>query len=141
MQRTTRLTRSSVLAAILAVPAVAMPATAGGQIFATNDEGFDYNIREYTTSGATVNASLIPGGLSVPLGIAMSGSNLFVVNQGLFVGNSGTIGEYTTSGATINASLIMGLNKPCGIAVSGGNLFVTNEAPARLANTPPRGLR
>jgi hypothetical protein len=57
-------------------------------------------VGEYTTSGATVNASLISGlgGLS---GIAVSGSNLFVANNLL-----GTIGEYTTAGATVNASLI-----------------------------------
>ena len=66
-------------------------------------------IGEYTTSGATVNASLISG--VRPTGIAVSGSDLFVVNF------SGTIGEYTTSGATVNASLISGLSFPEGIAV------------------------
>ena len=50
-------------------------------------------IGEYTTTGATVNAALVSG-LSNPMGIAVSGSNLFVTNYG-----SGTIGEYTTSGA------------------------------------------
>ena len=43
-------------------------------------------------------------------GIAVSGSNLFVVN-----GN--TVGAYTTSGATVNASLISGLTGPLGNAV------------------------
>ena len=55
-------------------------------------------IGEYTTSGATVNASLISG-LSVPEGIAVSGSDLFVTT-------SNTVSEYTISGATVNAALI-----------------------------------
>ena len=80
----------------------------------------------YTTSGATVNASLITG-LSNPVAIAVSGSEVFVVN-----GSTGAIGEYTTSGATVNASLITGLNAPAGIAVSGGNLFVVSHYPANL---------
>ena len=47
-----------------------------------------------------------------PWGIAVDGSDLFVVNNG-----NGTIGEYTTSGAVVNASLISGLNDPMGIAI------------------------
>ena len=39
----------------------------------------DGTIGEYTTSGATVNASLVSG-LNYPYGIAVSGSNLFVTN-------------------------------------------------------------
>ena len=88
----------------------------GSNLFIAN-----YNtnsIGEYTTSGATVNASLITG-LSGPVGIAVSGSNLFVVNV-----IDGAIGEYDTSGATLNASLISGLNHPNGIALSGSDLFV-----------------
>ncbi len=46
-------------------------------IFVTNF--FDSTIGEYTTSGAAVNASLISG-LNNPVGIAVSGSNLFVAN-------------------------------------------------------------
>ena len=59
----------------------------------------------------TVNAALVSG-LHAPLGIAASGSNLFVTNFGI-----GTIGEYTTAGATVNASLVSGLQAPFGIAV------------------------
>ncbi len=77
-------------------------------------------IGEYTTSGAAVNASLITG-LSEPVGIAVSGGNVFVGNQ-----SSGTVGEYTTSGAVVNASLITGLTDPDGIMVSGGDIFVGN---------------
>ena len=43
-------------------------------------------------------------GVDGPHGIAVSGSNLFVTNDG-----KGTIGEYTTSGAVVNASLVSGL--------------------------------
>jgi DNA-binding beta-propeller fold protein YncE len=79
-------------------------------------------VGEYTTSGATINASLIMG-LSSPRGVAVSGSDLFVTNS-----FTGTIGEYTTSGSTVNASLITGLHGPVGIAVSGSNLFVANDS-------------
>jgi len=54
-------------------------------------------IGAYTTSGATVNASLIslpsPGS---PVGIAVSGSDVFVSSQCCM--NPGSISEYTTSG-------------------------------------------
>jgi hypothetical protein len=52
--------------------------------------------------------------LDDPLGIAVSGSDLFVIN---FAGD--TIGEYTTAGATVNAALISGLDGPAGIAIAG----------------------
>ena len=57
------------------------------------------------------NASLVSG-LNSPVGVAVSGGNLWVTNQG-------TVGEYdATTGATINASLVSGLNGPYGIAVA-----------------------
>lgn len=67
-------------------------------------------IGEYNTDGTTENASLVsdPNG---PFGIAVSGSDLFVVGLG------GSVGEYTTDGATVNASLVTGLNVPYDIAV------------------------
>jgi hypothetical protein len=68
-------------------------------------------IGKYTTSGATVNATLVSG-LGVPVGIAVSEGNLFVTE---FYGN--TIGEYTTSGATVNAALVSGVVSPNFIAV------------------------
>src|ERR1017187_1279308 len=83
------------------------PTARGQDIFVANVASG--TIGEYTTSGATVNASLVSG-LSNPSGIAVSGSDLFVANQG-----SGTIGEYTTTGATVNASLVSGLDNPSGI--------------------------
>ena len=78
-------------------------------------------VGEYTTSGATVNASLISG-LFGPVNVAISGTNLFVLNA------FGTVGEYTTCGTTVNACLISGLtNSPIDIAISGTNLFVVND--------------
>jgi DNA-binding beta-propeller fold protein YncE len=115
----------TVMTAIWAMP----PAARGGNIFVVNQNlGGNGNgtFGEYTTSGATVNASLITG-LNYPLGIAVSGGRVFVANSGTTF-NVGTIGEYTLTGATVNASLITGLNGPVGIAVLGGNLFITENA-------------
>ena len=58
-----------------------------------------------------MNPTLISG-LGLYGDIAVSGSDLFVVNN-----SGGTIGEYTTSGALVNAALISGLNGPWGIAI------------------------
>ncbi len=63
-------------------------------------------------TGGVVNASFITG-LNSPLGLAISGNNLFVANFG-----SGTVGEYdATTGATINANFVTGLNGPVDLAV------------------------
>ncbi len=95
----------------------------GNDLFITTGN----SIGEYTKSGITVNASLVTG-LDDPEGIAISGENLFVVNQGGDSGNMGNVAEYNaTTGATINAALIGGLKGPNAIAISGGNLFVTGE--------------
>jgi len=85
-------------------------AVSGSDLFVTNF--YDVTVGEYTTSGATVNASLVSG-LSYPYAIAVSGPDLFVTSATL-----GTIGEYTTSGVTVNASLVSGLDRPSGIAVA-----------------------
>src|SRR5947209_8214643 len=93
------------------------------QIFVTNGTSVGF-IGEYNTAGATVNPALISG-LTQPFGIAVSGSNLFVVNP-----RDGTIGEYTTAGASVNPALISGLDGPWGITVSGSDLFVVNHTGA-----------
>ena len=119
----------ALFAALAAVTALGVipEAARGGQIFETNPnrealpDGYS-TVGEYTTSGATVNASLVSGLNGGPAGIAVSGGNLFITNY-----DSGTVGEYTTSGATVNASLVSGLNSPIFIAASGGNLFITNN--------------
>ena len=114
----------SIAALALSVGGTLSPATARGQdIFELNTGGGangNGTIGEYTLSGGTVNAALVSG-LSNPVGIAASGSNLFVANYG-----NGTIGEYTMSGGTVNAALVFGLNDPFGLAVSGSDLFVAN---------------
>ena len=56
-------------------------------------------IGEYTTSGATVNAALISG-LNAPIGIAVSGSDLFVTNN---FGN--TIGEFSNQHIVLGRQL------------------------------------
>ncbi len=101
-----------------------------GQIFVT--DGIN-TVGEYTTSGATVNASLISG-LNNPQGMAVSGSDLFVTNIG-----ADTIGEYTTTGATVNAALVSGLNIPVGIAVYGSDLFVTNTGAGTVGEYTTTG--
>ena len=77
-------------------------------------------IGEYAASGATVNASLIPG-LNDATDVVVAGDDVFVANFG-----ANTVGEYTLSGQTINASLIPGLDEPVSLAVSGNHLFVLN---------------
>ena len=119
------------LLGLLAVLLVLLSSSAAraDEIFVTN---FGTGaIGAYTTSGATVNASLIlgsPGNAPLcgaapcgPIGIAVSGSNLFVLN-----GPPRTIGEYTTSGATVNPALSPVEDPPAGIAVGGSNLFVAD---------------
>jgi autotransporter-associated beta strand protein len=85
-----------------------------GNILVTNNS--TGAIGEYTASGATINAALVSG-LDEPVGIAVSGSDVFVVNSGGSA-NQGSIGEYTTSGGTVNADLISGLDSPDGIAIA-----------------------
>ncbi len=63
-----------------------------GEIFLGNVN----SVAAYTTTGATVNASLVTG-LTGSSGIAVSGSDLFVTNDFGIPGPQ-TIGEYTTSG-------------------------------------------
>jgi hypothetical protein len=97
----------------------------GGDIFVANlSLG---TIGEYTTGGATVNASLVSG-LNGPYSIAVSGGDIFVGN----IGNS-TIGEYTTDGATVNPSLVSGM-APFGIVV------VATPEPSTLALAGLAGL-
>jgi hypothetical protein len=85
-------------------------ALSGSNLFAANS--LSNSISEYTTSGGTVNASLVTG-LNAPYGIAVYGADVFVTNTG-----NDTVGVYNAAtGAEVNASLISGLNDPQGIAV------------------------
>ena len=107
--------------AFLLGSALASPVRAQDTILVANNGSG--TIGAYTTSGATINASLISG-LKGPESIAVSGPYLFVAN-----GNTETIGQYTTSGATVNASLISGVHLEQ-ITASGSNLFVASGDPA-----------
>ena len=78
------------------------------------------SVAEYTLSGATIKSFLPITNLNSPFGLAVSGNDLFVVNDH-------TIGEYTLSGAPVNTPLIPGLVFPEGIAISGTNLFVVDS--------------
>jgi len=97
---------------------------ARGQLFVSN--WGDNSVGEYTTSGETVNASLITG-LSGAFGLAVAGGNIFVADNNINV-YGGRIGEYTTSGQTVNASLLSGLGFPLRVAVSGDDLFVLYDS-------------
>jgi hypothetical protein len=94
-------------------------------------------IGKYTTSGATVNATLLSG-LPSPLhGIAVSGKDLYVTQQ-----SSAWVGKYTTSGATVDATFVaffQNFSDPVGIAVSGTDLFVTNEVPGFVGHFTTAG--
>ena len=79
-------------------------------------------ISEYdATTGSVINANFITGvrtdgaiQFSVPIGIAVSGDDLFVTNS---VAN-GMVGKYNaTTGASIDANFISGLNGPTGLAI------------------------
>ncbi len=115
---------SNVFGGLAPYPLTAPPTV--GQIFVTNNgtgSAGTGTASEYTTDGATVNASQVTGLGNNPTGIAVSGNYLFILDL-----NGGKIGEYdATTGAVINASLVTGLNGPASIAVSndGTNLFVT----------------
>jgi hypothetical protein len=114
MERNTRL--SLLFGAFVAAGA----AHAGTILVSNNTSGA---IGEYTTSGATVNASLITG-LSDPGSLTLSGSDLYVEVGG------DTIGEYTTGGATLNASFITsGLDNVHQISAFGSDIFVANGDP------------
>ena len=88
----------------LGVLVSALATQAAAEVYVTN--AGSGKVGEYTTSGATVNASLISG-VGHPTGVALEGSDLYVANA-----ENGTVGEYTTSGATVNAELIKGLHHP-----------------------------
>lgn len=91
-----------------------------GQILVVNFA--NGTVGEYSTTGTAINSSFISG-LDQPMGIAISGDDLFISEQG-----NGNIAEYTTSGTLVNPTLITGLSLPAGIAIYGNDLFVANSA-------------
>jgi flagellar basal body rod protein FlgG len=81
-------------------PSIFDMAILGNDIFIPSN--VNGTIGEYTLSGQVINATLITG-LDAPEGLAITGNDLYVVNDN-------KVGEYTLSGQTINSSLITGLN-------------------------------
>jgi len=124
----------------------AMPMIARADVIFEGEQGSQHRVGAYTTTGATVNASLITG-LGTPQGggpegIAVSGSNLFVAYGGGFIsGGSDKVGEYTTSGAPVNASLITGLSlgNNQSIALSGSNLFTASTISSSIGEYTTSG--
>ena len=74
-------------------------------------------VAEYTTSGSTVNASLITGVDSLG-GFTVSGGDIFV-------STANGISEYTTAGVLVHSSVVPGVSGT-GFALSGSDLFVLN---------------
>jgi DNA-binding beta-propeller fold protein YncE len=102
-------------------------AVAGTNLFLTKAGGEDLgqilfdNVSEYTTSGATVNDTLISP-LFIAGGLAVSSTNLYV-------SSSSGIGKYTTSGSSINASLVSDPNhffNRIAVSEDGTRLFATD---------------
>jgi hypothetical protein len=78
-------------------------------------------VDEYSTSGAPLKAPLFFSAGPAPMGLAISGDDVYFAdffNQ--------TVSLYTTSGGLINPSLVSGLDYPTGVALSedGKDLFV-----------------
>jgi PEP-CTERM motif len=113
------LSRALVSLVIAATALWAMPTRADGQVFVAT--WVQDKIGEYTTSGLTINASLVSApAVNTPFAMAASGGDLFAVEY------PNTIGEYTTTGQTVNSALITGVT-PDDIAVSGSDIFVANS--------------
>jgi hypothetical protein len=78
---------------------------------------------EYNASTGALISNSLASAIAYPMGIAISGNNLYITNA------AGTISEYNfTTGATINASLISGLVYAKEIVVSGNSLYVAYSA-------------
>jgi hypothetical protein len=106
-----------------------MPRNAQAQLYSVtlpSLPGTIGTVSEYSTKGKLLNANFITG-LNNPVGIAVSGNNLFVVNSPPDDVSAGTVGKYNaTTGAAINAGFLSGLTLSFALAVSGNNLFVSS---------------
>ena len=104
---------------------------ARGQIFVS--DWSNGQVGEWTTSGSSVNASLITG-LSQPDGIAESDGYLYVANQ-----QANTVGKYTMSGQAVDASFITGLSAPTQLVASGTTLYVMNTSNSTIGKYTTAG--
>ena len=96
-------------------------AVSGTDLLVTN-EILDY-VGHFTTAGATIDEQFIDAGSgSLPYALAVSGSTIFVSQQG------GYVSSYTTSGVPIDFELIPYLPGATGIGVLGDRLFVESAS-------------
>jgi hypothetical protein len=89
------------------------------------DGGGHQGVAEYNTDGGTVNASFITDQHD-PEGLALSGTNLFISNNG-----DGTVYEYNTNGVNLSFNVTNGgASTPQALAADdlGLNLYVANTA-------------
>jgi len=109
--------QESIRLLILAI-LVTFSSLASGQIYVASSAG-GY-VGKYTTSGATVNSTLISG-LGYPWGMTWDGnSTIYIAQEG-----SRSVGTYGISGTPINSSLITVGGDPEGVALDGnGHIFV-----------------
>ena len=106
--------------------------SARSQVYVTNDTG-PFTVSSFSAAGTLNNSALLSStnvslGLNSPVGIAVSGSTLYVANYA-----AGTVGEYSTSGTLINATLVSGLYHPWGIALSGSTLYVADNGTGTVS--------
>lgn len=95
-------------------------AACGSNLFIGNFSG----VSKFSTTGDAVPSARIDSPTDKVSAVAVSGSNVFVVNTGM-----DSVGEYTTSGAAVNPALLLGsIDQPDQIAVSGSNIFVSSMA-------------
>jgi len=104
------------LAVATAMACGTLTEVAHAQIFVPNYG--NGNVGEYSTAGATINASLLTG-LTEAATIAAAGTSLFIETD-----SNDNIGKYTTAGATVSATFITGTGtNEYGLALSGNTLF------------------
>jgi hypothetical protein len=86
------------------------------------------SVAEYVASTGQLVPTFAVSGLDDPLGLAISGNNLFVSNEA-----DGTIGEYNaTTGAPEQPTFIAGLDHPDDIAISGNDLFIVDAGTDKV---------
>ncbi len=83
--------------------------------------GYFGGIGAYTTSGETLNPTLVKG-LKNNYGLAATDAGIFV--SSMFNGN---ITQYSATGVRIQNSLVKGLGGPTGVAVTDTNIYVLNN--------------
>ena len=133
MKATIVLSRAMAATMALVTALGVCPRIARSQIFVTSYHGTGSGmihdtvglVGKYNLDGTAIDPSLISYGLSSPIGIAVSGSNLFVADYGF--GFGAYVQEYTTAGAPVNPSLIGGAFQT-GVAISGSSLYVSQAA-------------